>query len=90
MRGGQLSRSEGLRALRLNELCVRTGHRILYLGPEPEVGDGLETINASLGVMKFATPADRTNAVAAGVRGIRTRAGSISVSRSCQCSNTAA
>jgi len=41
------------------------GKRVLYVGPEPEVGDGLETVNAFLDVMEFATPADRTNAVAA-------------------------
>lgn len=41
------------------------GRRVLYAGPEPEVGDGLEAVNAFLDVMEFATPADRTNAVAA-------------------------
>ncbi len=41
------------------------GKRILYVGPEPEIGEGLETIDAFLDVMEFATPADRTNSVAA-------------------------
>lgn len=41
------------------------GKRILYVGPEPDIGENLETINAFLDVMDFATEADRTNAVAA-------------------------
>jgi hypothetical protein len=41
------------------------GKRVLYIGPEPEISDGTETVNAFLDVMEFATPADRTNAVAA-------------------------
>ena len=41
------------------------GRRILYVGPEPEVSDSLDTLSAFLGVMDFATEADRTNAVAA-------------------------
>jgi hypothetical protein len=41
------------------------GRRLLYLGPTPRVGDRCETIKRFLDVMDFATPADRTNAVAA-------------------------
>jgi hypothetical protein len=41
------------------------GHRIYYTGESPTVSNSMETINAFLGVMDFATNADRTNAVAA-------------------------
>ena len=41
------------------------GHRIVYMGGEPVIGDSLDAINAFLGVMDFETAADRTNAVAA-------------------------
>lgn len=41
------------------------GKRILYLGPIPEISDGMATITAFLDVMEFESPADRTNAVAA-------------------------
>ncbi len=41
------------------------GRRILYVGPEPEISNGTEMLNAFLDVMEFASPADRTNAVAA-------------------------
>jgi len=41
------------------------GHRIVYTGGEPVIGNSLDAINAFLGVMDFETAADRTNAVAA-------------------------
>ena len=41
------------------------GKRILYVGPVPEISDGMATITAFLDVMEFATNSDRTNAVAA-------------------------
>lgn len=41
------------------------GNRILYLGPEAQAADSCETIQRFLGVMDFATEADRTNTVAA-------------------------
>lgn len=41
------------------------GNRILYLGEEPLVVRSLDTINAFLNAMDFATTADRTNTVAA-------------------------
>ena len=41
------------------------GKRVLYVGPEPRIGEGLETVHAFLDVMEFSTAADRTNAVAA-------------------------
>ena len=41
------------------------GFRILYVGPEPEVSDSLETVYSFLDVMEFETNADRTNTVAA-------------------------
>jgi hypothetical protein len=41
------------------------GRRIIYVGPEPEIADSTETIKKFLGVMAFATEADRTNTVAA-------------------------
>jgi len=41
------------------------GKRILYMGPVPEIGDGITTITAFLDVMEFATNADRTNTLAA-------------------------
>ena len=41
------------------------GHRILYLGPNPEIANGTETIERFLDVMAFASNADRTNTVAA-------------------------
>ena len=41
------------------------GKRILYLGPIPEISDGMATITAFLDVMDFASSADRTNTVAA-------------------------
>jgi hypothetical protein len=40
------------------------GHRVLNLGPEAQILQGQDAINAFLYVMEFATPADRTNAVA--------------------------
>ncbi len=40
------------------------GQRYLYVGPPAPVGDSLDAVNAFLKVMAFATPADRTNAVA--------------------------
>lgn len=39
--------------------------RTLYVGPQPEIADGLDSVNTFLGVMEFETTADRTNAVAA-------------------------
>jgi len=41
------------------------GHRVLYLGEEPQVSETLTTINQFLDVMDFSSNADRTNAVAA-------------------------
>jgi hypothetical protein len=41
------------------------GKRILYVGPVPDIADGMATITSFLDVMEFATNADRTNAVAA-------------------------
>jgi hypothetical protein len=41
------------------------GKRILYVGPVPEIGDGMATITAFSDVMDYDTRADRTNAVAA-------------------------
>ena len=41
------------------------GKRILYVGPVPEISDGMATITAFLDVMEFASNADRTNTVAA-------------------------
>ena len=41
------------------------GKRILYVGPQPEISDGMATITAFLDVMEFESDADRTNAVAA-------------------------
>lgn len=41
------------------------GRRVLHTGPEPEIFEGLDTINRFLDVMAFHGPADRTNAVAA-------------------------
>jgi hypothetical protein len=41
------------------------GKRILYVGPVPEIGDGLATITAFSDVMDYESRADRTNAVAA-------------------------
>ena len=41
------------------------GHRIFYTGESPTISNSMETINAFLEVMDFATNADRTNAVAA-------------------------
>ena len=40
-------------------------HRVVYVGKDPEISWGLETITSFLDVMAFATKADRTNAVAA-------------------------
>lgn len=40
------------------------GQRLLYVGPEVQVADTMDAINAFLDVMAFATPADRANAVA--------------------------
>jgi hypothetical protein len=39
--------------------------RTLYVGPMPEIADGLDLVNTFLDVMEFETNADRTNAVAA-------------------------
>lgn len=39
--------------------------RILYIGEQPVISNGLDTINSFLDVMAFETKADRTNAVAA-------------------------
>lgn len=39
--------------------------RLLYLGLKPKIADSLETIDRFLGVMDFASNADRTNTVAA-------------------------
>jgi hypothetical protein len=41
------------------------GQRLLYVGPELRVERSLDAVNAFLGVMAFATEADRTNAVGA-------------------------
>jgi hypothetical protein len=41
------------------------GHRLFYVGSEPQVSRSQETITKFLDVMAFATNADRTNAVAA-------------------------
>lgn len=41
------------------------GRRILYLGPPPRVSTSLRYTSPFLGVMEFASPADRANAVAA-------------------------
>ena len=41
------------------------GWRILYLGPEPEITNGMETIEQFLDVMDFASDADCTNTLAA-------------------------
>src|SRR4029077_11078087 len=41
------------------------GKRILYVGPVPEISDGMATITPFLDVMAFESGADRTNAVAA-------------------------
>jgi hypothetical protein len=41
------------------------GKRILYVGPAPEVAASTDTIDRFLGVMDFASQADRTNTVAA-------------------------
>jgi hypothetical protein len=43
------------------------GNRIFYLGPTPQVADSMEAITRFLDVMAFATNADRTNTVAAGL-----------------------
>ncbi len=40
------------------------GQRFLHVGPQVRPADSLEAVNAFLGVMAFATPADRANAVA--------------------------
>jgi hypothetical protein len=40
------------------------GNRLIYVGPEVEVADSLDAVNAFLDVMSFASEADRTNAVA--------------------------
>jgi hypothetical protein len=42
-----------------------SGRRILYVGPVPEISDGMVAITAFLDVMEFASNADRTNALAA-------------------------
>ena len=39
----------------------------LRLGPTPEVSDSMDAINSFLGVMAFASPANRTNTVAAAI-----------------------
>lgn len=39
--------------------------RSLYVGPQPEVADGIDSVKAFLDVMEFESNADRTNAVAA-------------------------
>lgn len=44
---------------------LRPGNRIYYLGLEPPVVRSMETINAFLDAMSFASIADRTNTVAA-------------------------
>jgi hypothetical protein len=41
------------------------GERVLYVGPTPDIAETTETIVRFLGVMDFATAADRTNAVGA-------------------------
>lgn len=41
------------------------GQRNLYVGPKPEIASTTETIQKFLDVMEFASPADRTNSVAA-------------------------
>ena len=41
------------------------GHRYLYLGQKPLILDSIDRINEFLGVMDFASEADRTNAVGA-------------------------
>ena len=41
------------------------GQRLLYVGPRPKIADSTETIRRFLDVMDFASPADRTNTVAA-------------------------
>lgn len=43
------------------------GQRVLCVSPLPEIANTTETITKFLDVMEFATPADRTNAVAAGL-----------------------
>ena len=41
------------------------GQRILFVGPEPEISDSTSTIEQFLGLMDFASNADRTNTLAA-------------------------
>jgi hypothetical protein len=41
------------------------GRRILYVGPQVEIGDSLETLHSFLDVMDFASEADKTNTVGA-------------------------
>jgi hypothetical protein len=41
------------------------GKCMLYVGPEPQVANGIDTINRFLDAMAFAGPADRTNTVGA-------------------------
>jgi hypothetical protein len=43
------------------------GYRILYMGPVPDVAEGMDTINTFLDVMAFETDADRANTIAAGL-----------------------
>jgi hypothetical protein len=42
-----------------------SGHRYLHIGERAEAVDTMDCVNAFLDVMDFATPADRTNALAA-------------------------
>jgi hypothetical protein len=43
------------------------GQQVLYLGPEPEIANSTATIKQFLGIMDFATNADRTNIVGAAI-----------------------
>jgi hypothetical protein len=58
---------DGFKPVRLGYNDFGPGNRVLFLGPAPKAIQSLDKINAFLDTMPFASEADRTNTVAAGL-----------------------